>query len=85
MAGNILHCFLSEIFVIHLNVKFSFENKLPGHHTHLLQRESLENWNPSKNWATPTEEVATTVLYSVYGQNKFKGRSINELVQSHTV
>jgi hypothetical protein len=57
MAGGILHFFLSEIFFIPLNVKFYFENKLPGHHTHLLQPESLENWNSQQELGHPNEYI----------------------------
>jgi hypothetical protein len=60
MVGDILPSFLLEILVLILNVKLSLENKWPDHHTHLLYSENPGI--PSKNWASPTEEVAKAVF-----------------------
>jgi hypothetical protein len=45
MARDILPWFSSEMFVIFTSVKFSLKNKLPNHHTHLLQWISSGYWN----------------------------------------
>jgi hypothetical protein len=36
----------------------------------------------SENWSSPTANVATTVLCTVYNQNTYKVSSISELVQN---
>src|SRR4051812_39989622 len=71
------------MFVIVTSVKFSLKNKLPNHHTHLQYyseyHQDIEI--SSENWGSPTANVATTVLCTVYDQNTYKVSSISELVQ----
>jgi hypothetical protein len=79
MAGDILPWFSAEMFVI---VSSSLSKTNCRTITLIYYSEYHQDIEiSSENWGSPTANVATTVLCTIYNQNTYKVSSISELVQ----